>query len=163
LHLDPILSALPTQQLILSNHPICRRLREPVANHHPEILIHAEPPAFPSESEKHEYRKKLAQIPLAVTGADFLIADTGTVVLFGSEIHHRQTSLLPQVHVVLGQPHQLLPDLSSCTSRLLSPPFSAAMPNAITLITGPSRTADIEKKLIKGVHGPQRLIVMLWP
>lgn len=155
-----LLESSSLDQMVISDHPICRSLEESLAKQYPKLTIRAEPPASFSDPERKQYRKNLGQIPLAITGADFLIANTGTVALFSSDRHHRQTSLLPQIHMVLAQPHQILPDLSSLMERFLFPPFSGSLPEAITLITGPSRTADIEKKLIKGVHGPQRLIVV---
>jgi L-lactate dehydrogenase complex protein LldG len=97
----------------------------------------------------------------AITGADFLIAATGSVALLSSPHRSRQISLLPTVHLVLAKPSQILPDLSALLNRLHLSGQPDWLTQSLTLVTGPSRTADIEKTLVKGVHGPERLIVLL--
>ncbi len=95
---------------------------------------------------------------IGVTEADALVAASGTLVL-GSALHrHRGTSLLPRVHVALAPVERVVADLAAAFRRLAD---RDAVGSCLTLITGPSRTADIEKKLVLGVHGPCELHVVL--
>jgi L-lactate dehydrogenase complex protein LldG len=96
---------------------------------------------------------------LSVTGADYLIAETGSVVYLSRGAEPRSASLLPPVHVVVATTNQLLPDLFDLFERL--PPTTAALPACVSIITGPSKTGDIELKLVTGVHGPGELHVVL--
>jgi L-lactate utilization protein LutC len=93
-----------------------------------------------------------------LTACDCLAAETGTVVLRSSPVAPRTLSLLPRAHIVVAKPEQLLPTVAECLQQVhidKSPPSSC-----ITLVTGPSRTADIEKVLVRGVHGPRDLYVL---
>jgi L-lactate dehydrogenase complex protein LldG len=96
---------------------------------------------------------------VGVTGCEYLVAETGTVVLRSFPEAPRALSLLPRAHIVIAREAQLLLTTASCLERLRaerSSPWSC-----ITLVTGPSRTADIEKVLVKGVHGPKSLHVVV--
>ncbi|HEY3130805.1 MAG TPA: lactate utilization protein [Acidobacteriota bacterium] len=98
---------------------------------------------------------EVSTVAVGVTGVDFGLCDTGTLVLRTSERRGRLLSLLPPVHVALLERERLLPDLAA----FLAQPLSNA--SAITFITGPSKTADIEQKLTTGVHGPGRIHILL--
>jgi len=97
-----------------------------------------------------------------VTGVDWLIAETGTMVLTTREGQARSLSLLPPLHIAVATRGQLLPDLFD-----LFPLFPkrgegrAELPACVTLITGPSKTGDIELRLVTGVHGPGEVHVVL--
>ena len=99
----------------------------------------------------------LAHAEVGVTEADALIAASGTLLLGAAGARHRATSLLPRVHVALAPVDRLVADLGTALRAL---PAAVAGP-CTTLITGPSRTADIEKKLVVGVHGPCELHVVV--
>lgn len=92
----------------------------------------------------------------SITGADFLIEETGTVAIVTRPDCPRLLFILPPIHIVVARSSQIVPDLAACLARLPAVPFSS-----LTLITGQSRTADIEKILVTGVHGPKRLAVVL--
>lgn len=96
---------------------------------------------------------------VGVTGCEYLVAETGTVVLRSSPEAPRALSLLPRAHVVIAREGRLLSTTASCLERLRADRSSPS--SCITLVTGPSRTADIEKVLVKGVHGPKDLYVIL--
>ena len=96
---------------------------------------------------------------LNVTGADFLIAETGSLVYLSRPDEPRSASLLAPVHVAVATTSQLLPDLFDLFERL--PPNAALLPGCVSIITGPSKTGDIELKLVTGVHGPGELHVIL--
>lgn len=93
---------------------------------------------------------------VGITTAQWGIATTGTLVLDGSRERHRLASLLPAVHIALLPAAYLLSELGEVLKSLPRP-----VPPAVTFITGPSRTADIELQLVVGVHGPKQLHVVL--
>ena len=104
-------------------------------------------------------RPRLLEAEMGITGAQLGIAESGTLVLFSSSEHHRLTSLLPPVHVVLLREQDLVPDLG--TALRAAHELEGGPPPLMTWITGPSRTADIELTLVVGVHGPRELNVVL--
>lgn len=88
---------------------------------------------------------------LGVTGCEYLVARTGSIV-----VSTRALSVLPPVHLVIARREQLVPDLAAALT-LLRHRYEKRWPSALSVITGPSRTADIEKILVMGAHGPKRL------
>jgi L-lactate dehydrogenase complex protein LldG len=102
---------------------------------------------------------QLRAADVGVTGCEYLVAETGTVVLRSSPEAPRALSLLPRAHIVIAREEQLLPTTAWCLERLHADQSSPS--SCITFITGPSRTADIEKVLVKGVHGPRTLNVVV--
>ncbi|MFP5262079.1 MAG: lactate utilization protein C [Blastocatellia bacterium] len=106
---------------------------------------------------------KAAEAAVGVTAVDYAVADTGTLVLLSGPGRARAASLLPPIHVALVRPEQVIPGLESLFASLTAEgDFSSQhVSSAVTFITGPSRTADIELTLVVGVHGPQQLHVIL--
>jgi L-lactate utilization protein LutC len=95
-----------------------------------------------------------------ISGVDYLVAETGTVVLHSGPDQPRSLSLLPPVHIAIAERKQLVPDLFDLfQSSENKPPRS--LPSCITFITGPSKTGDIEMRLVTGVHGPGEIHVIL--
>lgn len=105
-----------------------------------------------------ELRQACASADAGLTGADYALADTGTLVLLSSAQEARMISLLPPLHVAVVERSRLLTGLDELFSLLPDP---AAATSAMVLITGPSRTADIEQILVRGVHGPRDVHVVL--
>ncbi len=90
-----------------------------------------------------------------VTTADLAIAETGSIILSAKPGSSRLASLAPPIHIILLDPKSIVPTLEDAM---------AIMPRETSvIITGPSRTADIEGVLVRGVHGPKRVIVALFP
>ncbi|NOZ57164.1 MAG: hypothetical protein GXO73_10315 [Calditrichaeota bacterium] len=106
------------------------------------------------------WKQLLADASVGVTGANWLLAETGSVVLVHRPGRPRMLSLLPKHHFVVASVSQLVPNLDEVIP-LLERVHADADFAAVTIVTGSSRTADIEKILIKGVHGPQNLEVFL--
>jgi L-lactate dehydrogenase complex protein LldG len=105
---------------------------------------------------------ELLETAIGVTGADYALADTGTLVLVSGGEQHRLISLLPPVHVCLISPENIFPSLTQLLAHVAGKFYSHGRPpQAMTLITGPSRTADIEQTITMGVHGPQSLHVLV--
>jgi L-lactate dehydrogenase complex protein LldG len=95
---------------------------------------------------------------VSVTGCLCAIADTGTVVVSAADAGGRRAGLVDPVHVVLVRDDELVADLAAALERI-RPELQRS--SAVALITGPSRTADIEGVLIRGAHGPRELHVVL--
>lgn len=100
------------------------------------------------------------EVRFGLTGADALLADSATVALALDRREQALSSLLVDTHVVLAHPSALLPDVAAYHARRATRPVPPAGRLEV-LITGPSRTADIEKTLVIPAHGPRRLIVVL--
>jgi L-lactate dehydrogenase complex protein LldG len=102
-------------------------------------------------------RPELFAADVGISAVQFLVAETGTLVLASGAGQPRSLSLLPPVHVAVAERSQVLPDLFDLFARL--PP--GGLPSALTLVTGPSKTGDIELRLVTGVHGPGTVHVVL--
>ncbi|MFO0866467.1 MAG: lactate utilization protein [Gemmataceae bacterium] len=98
---------------------------------------------------------------LGISTVRHLIAETGTIVMATQPDQPRSISLLPPVHIAIASRSQILPDLFDLFD-LFSPTADSNNPPAcLTLITGPSKTGDIELKLVTGVHGPGEVHVVI--
>jgi len=97
-------------------------------------------------------------IDAAVTTTRGAIAETGTLVLWPDLDEPRLASLLPPIHVALLNAGDIADNLAQIMERQ---GWAAAMPTNLLLISGPSKTADIEQTLAYGVHGPKELIVLV--
>jgi L-lactate dehydrogenase complex protein LldG len=104
----------------------------------------------------HVTRENATEALVGISQMDWALANTGTVVQVADEVEQRLVSTLPLLHIALVSSAALLPDLPSLLEKV--DPHKAAY---LAFITGPSRTADIERVLTIGVHGPARLIVIL--
>ncbi|HWP41667.1 MAG TPA: lactate utilization protein [Blastocatellia bacterium] len=109
------------------------------------------------EGDPESFLRKAAQADIGITSVDYALADTATLVLISGEGRARSVSLLPPVHVAILDTEKILPGLDELFGLLGGHPPGSA----VTFITGPSRTADIELTLVVGVHGPQELHVVL--
>jgi L-lactate utilization protein LutC len=110
--------------------------------------------AFPTTSSE---RAPLFNSQAGVSAAQLAIAETGTLLLDSSVERHRLVSLVPPVHIVLLRARDIVADLGTALDHY----GDRGLPPTLTLITGPSRTADIELELVVGVHGPRELHVLL--
>jgi len=100
-------------------------------------------------------RDELFTCDAGVTTAQWGIAETGTLVLESARERSRLASLVPPMHVALLSTSRICPSLADALARV------DVASHAITLITGPSRTSDIELTLVVGVHGPQVVHILL--
>lgn len=86
-----------------------------------------------------------------ITSADYALADTGTLVMFSSHAEARLISLLPPAHIAIVPAERILSGLDELLTLIPKP---SDVSSSLVLITGPSRTGDIEQILVRGVHGP---------
>ena len=103
-----------------------------------------------------EANARVSECDLGVTSCDCLVAQTGSVVVTTISAGGRALSVLPPTHLVIARREQIVPDLATAMA-LLRKRYDKHWPSALSVITGPSRTADIEKILVMGAHGPKRL------
>jgi len=109
-------------------------------------------------TDREELRELCAAVDVGITSADYALADTGTLVMLASPQEARMISLLPPAHIAVVPRARILTGLDELFSVLPNPAESTS---SMVLITGPSRTADIEQILVRGVHGPGVLSVVV--
>ncbi len=97
---------------------------------------------------------------IGITGCEYLIARTGSVMVSTKMNPGRKIVVYPGIHLVVGFTSQLVPDLKQALQGIRKK-YQNQFPSMISLITGPSRTADIEKTIVMGAHGPKDFYVFL--
>jgi L-lactate dehydrogenase complex protein LldG len=108
----------------------------------------------------YETDKDFDQADAGITLCEALVARNGSVMVSNAAGAGRRLSIYPPVHIVLAYTSQLVPDLKDAF-KLIKEKYGQQIPSMISTITGPSRTADIEKTLVLGAHGPKELFVFL--
>jgi L-lactate dehydrogenase complex protein LldG len=117
-------------------------------------------PEGDGEPERRRHREEAARAPLGITGVDWALAETGTLILASGPGRPRSTSLLPDTHVAVFGPGHLVESLEQVgllLEALHADGGAGVHGGVINFITGPSRTADIELTLTRGVHGPKEV------
>jgi L-lactate dehydrogenase complex protein LldG len=140
-----VLAALPSGEIFVQDSSALRRL---APDWHATRSIQWSSEGAPKESAQ-----------ATITMAEALVALTGSVLVSAS-CGGRGASVVAPVHIVLASANQLVPDLDAAFA-LMRERNTAFQNSYVCLITGSSRTADIEKILVMGAHGPIRLIVVL--
>ncbi len=102
----------------------------------------------------------LAGCDASVTGCECLVARTGTIVMSAAQQSGRTVSVYAPVHICIAYTNQLVFDIKDAL-QLLKQKYAGNIPSLITFASGPSRTADIEKTLVTGVHGPKEVYLFL--
>jgi L-lactate dehydrogenase complex protein LldG len=97
---------------------------------------------------------------IGITRCEYLIARLGTVMVSSRLSPGRKITVYPEIHLILGYSCQLVPDLRQALINIKKK-YKDHYPSMVSLITGPSRTADIEKTLVLGAHGPKEFYVFL--
>jgi L-lactate utilization protein LutC len=108
--------------------------------------------------DREELRAVCATADVGITSADYALADTGSLVMLASPREARLISLLPPAHIAIVPRERILTGLDELLTLVRDP---ASVTSSMVLITGPSRTADIEQILVRGVHGPGQLAVWI--
>ena len=96
----------------------------------------------------------------SITGCEYLIARTGSIVLSAAQQSGRTVSVYAPIHICIAYTNQLVYDVKDGL-QLIKEKYAGNMPSLISFATGPSRTADIEKTLVTGVHGPKEVYCFL--
>lgn len=100
--------------------------------------------------------EQAADAELGITIPDALLAETGSQAVFSTTAGAMKASLLPPIHLALASPESLLPNIASLLVK-----HGSVLPSRLTLVSGPSRTGDIEATMTTGVHGPGRVLVWI--
>jgi L-lactate dehydrogenase complex protein LldG len=118
-----------------------------------DILVKYDYPFFETD-------KDFEQSEVGFTLCESLIARNGSILLSNAGMAGRRLSIYPPVHIVLAYTSQLALDIKD-GFKLIKNKYGNQLPSMISIVTGPSRTADIEKTLVMGAHGPKELFVFL--
>jgi L-lactate dehydrogenase complex protein LldG len=111
-----------------------------------------------SQIEDRIVKTSLADCDVSITGCEYLVARTGTIVMSSAQTSGRTTSVYAPIHICIAFTNQLVYDLKDAL-QAAKEKYSGNLPSLITFATGPSRTADIEKTLVVGVHGPKEVYI----
>lgn len=109
-------------------------------------------------TEREQLKEASATADIGITSVDYALAATGTFVMLSSANEPRLISLLPPAHIAIFSRSRILANLDELLSIL---PRPADQTSSMVLITGPSRTADIEQILVRGVHGPGEIYAVI--
>jgi len=102
----------------------------------------------------------IANCDASITGCELLIARTGSLLMSSAQASGRTVSVYAPIHICVAYTSQLVYDIKE-SLLILKEKYANKLPSLITLASGPSRTADIEKTLVVGVHGPKEVFVFL--
>ena len=144
---DLVAAAIEGKTAVTSNAPYLR-----------ECGITRLPGVRSGITDRDELRDVCASADVGITSADYVLADTGTLVMIASPQEARLVSLLPPAHIAVVPKERILTGLDELFSLL---PRPAEQTSSMVLITGPSRTADIEQILVRGVHGPGQIMAIV--
>jgi L-lactate dehydrogenase complex protein LldG len=103
---------------------------------------------------------KFSALNIGVTRCELLVAHLGSVLISSAQISGRRMNVFPETHIVVASQSQLTNYLDTAL-EMLQNKYKNKLPSLISNITGPSRTADIEKTLVMGMHGPKSLFVLI--
>ena len=110
--------------------------------------------------ERFSNTTDLSGCDVSITGCEYLVARTGSIVMSAAQQSGRTVSVYAPVHVCIAYTSQLVYDVKDAL-QLIKEKYPVNIPSLITFATGPSRTADIEKTLVTGVHGPKEVYCFL--
>ncbi|GAA4367035.1 lactate utilization protein C [Hymenobacter saemangeumensis] len=102
----------------------------------------------------------IEQADLGMTSCEALVARTGSVLVSAASASGRRLSVYPDQHLVLARPSQVVAEIGEAL-QVVQQRYGSKPPSMVSLTTGPSRTADIEKTLVLGAHGPRRIALFL--
>jgi L-lactate dehydrogenase complex protein LldG len=108
----------------------------------------------------HFASNDLASCVASITSCELLVARTGSILMSAAQQSGRTTSVYAPIHICIAYTNQLVYDIKEGL-QLVKDKYANNLPSLITLATGPSRTADIEKTLVVGVHGPKEVYLFL--
>ena len=116
--------------------------------------------SFGGQLDERLVKTDLASCDVSITGCEYLVARTGSIVLSAAQPQGRSTSVYAPIHICIAFTNQLVYDVKDALLAAKEK-YGNNLPSLITFATGPSRTADIEKTLVVGVHGPKEVYLFL--
>lgn len=139
-HLQQLISSSNWQKLVCKEKEL-------------QQLLHSVALTVPFHTQVHD-------CDAAITSCEFLVSRTGSILLSSANESGRTNSVYAPIHICFAFTHQLVYDIKDALVQIKEK-YNGKIPSFITLATGPSRTADIEKTLVVGVHGPKEVFVFL--
>ena len=146
-----LLKEIGASKLGVMDRPLSRSVAEKLVDK--RLVFAPEDPGAVSPQE-------LAQLDAAVVSPEFLLADTGSCIFHAPVAFDRLTTYIMPVSIIVAEKSMLRESMSNVWNEM-KPKLTEAKTGEYVVVTGPSRTADIEKILILGVHGPKRVVVFL--
>lgn len=122
----------------------------------PEIKTLLEDTGIPCFSDEDHFH----DMDAGVTYCEYLIARLGSIMVSSRQTSGRRLNVFPEAHLVIAKSSQIVPDIKDALKKMQEK-YNNNLPSLISVITGPSRTADIEKTLVMGAHGPKQLFLFL--
>lgn len=102
---------------------------------------------------------QIETMKIGLTRCEFLIARHGSIMVSSNQLSGRKMYILPEIHLILAYTSQLVADIKQAVIQIRAK--YQTLPSMISIISGPSRTADIEKTLVMGAHGPKEIYLFL--
>ena len=132
----------------------------------PDALAEQGVPVFFADLQKtapQNLRRQIIDSYIGITSADFCLADSATLVMRTRPGQARSVSLLPSIHVAVIELSRVIADLKELFALLKWDPQHSkeGLTNCMTLVSGPSKTADIEATMVNGAHGPREVHVFV--
>jgi L-lactate utilization protein LutB len=124
----------------------------------------SEDPAELTKVMREEIARYISEAKVGITGANAIAASEGAVVIVHNEGNAAKCAMLPDKHIVITTPEKIVPDLDEAVNITKLQTYLSTgkiISSYINIVTGPSYTADIEKKVYKGMHGPKEVVVIL--
>jgi L-lactate dehydrogenase complex protein LldG len=115
---------------------------------------------FAEQLAERLIKTDLANCDVSITGCEYLVARTGSIVMSAAQPSGRNVSVYAPIHICIAYTNQLVYDIKDALQGVKER-YGNNLPSLITFATGPSRTADIEKTLVVGVHGPKEVYLFL--
>jgi L-lactate dehydrogenase complex protein LldG len=162
---EKILVLAETQAIALSRNPILKELK--IAGRLSALGKFATSweagPGMEGTHSLQDFNNASFAAGVGITGVDFALAESGTLVLSSATEGAQVVSLAPPIHIALFRRHQIVGSLDEVLAKLpiSSSPSRPTANRSVVFITGTSRTADIEQILIRGVHGPREVHAIL--
>ena len=121
------------------------------------------PAVYPDDAARDAVRRRIAESGIGITGADYAVAETGSVIVLPRRGLSRLVSVAPPVHIAIVRREDIIGTLDDLLilRRLEYHTNGGDMGSYLNFITGPSRTADIEQTIVVGVHGPREVHLVL--
>ena len=160
-HIGSVAINLGVKRTVRSDQEVFRQL--PVDAALQNLGINTTTIAWDDDHPRRFLREEIVAAGLGLTGADYAVAETGSVVILPRQGLSRLVSVAPPVHVAVVRPQDVVDSLDDIflLRRLAYYRNGSDMGSYLNFITGPSRTADIEQTLVVGVHGPKEVHLVL--
>ena len=158
-----LVKSLGVESVVRSDQPVFDSL--PLDSALGNLGVKMTPVTHGEGRSRESLREEMVTAGMGVTGADYAVAETGSVVILPRKGLSRLVSLVPPVHLALVRPQDVVETLTDLflLRRLEYHRNGGEMGSYLNFITGPSRTADIESTLVVGVHGPREVHLVLLP